>query len=151
MGNSGVSNMLGSVQVDTVLVQEGLLLPGGLKVETESYSTHWRLVAALALGELDHDINAAGWNLFFSGLKTSSNAFGSGGPESMRRATFNALGKVRSQYFNCAEIVSISKKHFLGIPYITVSARPHHIQPGGYLQSHDERKRLQRHADWALA
>lgn len=143
--------MTGSVQVGTILIQEGLLLPEALRVETENYSTHWRRVIALALGELDRGINLAGWRLFFSGVRTSGNALGSGGQESIRRATFNALGKVRTQYFNCAEIVSISKKHFLGIPYITVSAHPHHIQAGGYLQSHDERKRLQTHSDWALA
>ena len=143
--------MPGSVQVGAILVQEGLLLPEALEVETESYSTHWRLVKALVFGELDHSINAAGWNLFFSGIQTTGSTLGSGGRESTRRAVFNALGKVRSQYFNCAEIVSISKKRFLGIPYITISAHPHHIQQGGYLQSHDERRRLQRHSDWALA
>lgn len=143
--------MPGSIQVGAILIQEGLLLPESLEVETESYSTHWRLVRGLACGQLDHGINAAGWNLFYSGLQTTGSALGSGGSDCVRRAMVNALRKVRSQYFNCAEIVRISKKHFLGIPYITVSAHPHHIQLGGYLQSHDERKRLQTHSDWALA
>lgn len=146
-----MSEVQGSIQAGAILIQEGLLLPEGLKVETESYSTHWRLVRGLACGQLDHSINAVGWNLFYSGIQTTGSALGSGSRDSIRRAIFNALGKVRSQYFNCAEIVSISKKHFLGIPYITISAHPHHIQQAGYLQSHDERRRLQRHADWALA
>ena len=140
-----------SVKVGAILIQEGLLLPEGLKVETESYSTHWRLVRGLAGGQLDHVVNAAGWNFFYSGIQTTGSALGSGGQDSIRRATFNALGRMRSQYFNCAEIVGISKKHFLGIPYITIAAHPHHIQQGGFLQSHEERKRLQTHADWALA
>lgn len=143
--------MPGSVQVGTILIQEGLLLPEALRVETGSYSTHWRLVKGLDSGQLDRGINSAGWNLFSSGTQTTGSSLGRGGPDSIRRAIFNALGKVRSQYFNCAEIISISKKRFLGIPYITIAAHPHHIQQGAYLQSHEERRRLQRHSDWALA
>ena len=139
------------VRVGSILVQEGLALPKDLNVKSESYSTHWRLVDGFSCVQLDHRLNAGEWNLFYSGFRVKGSAFGSGGPNSLRRAIFNALGKVRSQYFNCAEIVAIKKLRFLGIPYITVSAHPHHLQQGGFLQSHDERKRFQKHSDWALA
>jgi len=143
--------MPSSVQFGSILIQEGLLLPEALKVETESYSTHWRLVKGLASAQLDQSINAAGWNFFYSGIQVPVSGLGSGEQDSIRQTIFNALGKVRSQYFNCAEIISISKRRFLGIPYFTIAVHPHHIQESGFLQSHDERRSLQRHSDWALA
>jgi hypothetical protein len=139
------------VRVGSVLIQEGLLLPKDLNVESDRYSTHWRLVVGLSCAQLEQRLTPAEWNLFYSGMQVRGSALGTVGPKSLRRAIFHALRKVRSQYFNCAEIVTIEKLRFLGIPYITVSAHPHHLQAGGFLQSHDERKRFQKHTDWALA
>jgi hypothetical protein len=139
------------VRVGSVLIQQGLMLPKDLNVKTESYSTHWRLVEGFSCAQLDQCLNTAEWSLFYSGIQVRGSAFGSGDPRTLECAILHALAKVRSQYFNCAEIVSISSLRFLGIPYLTISARPHHLQRGGFLQSHDERKRFQKHSDWALA
>lgn len=38
---------------------------------------------------------------------------------------------------NCIELTQIAKKHFLGVPYIAISAHSYHIQQGWYLGGAD--------------
>jgi hypothetical protein len=55
-------------------------------------------------------------------------AWGWQGQKNVRRAVRRVLRKIRSAKFNCVEITEISARHFLGLPYVHVSAHSRHIQ-----------------------
>jgi hypothetical protein len=40
---------------------------------------------------------------------------------------------MKSDGLNCVEIAHVTAKRFLGLPYVTVSARPRHIQESMFL------------------
>jgi hypothetical protein len=43
------------------------------------------------------------------------------------------LTKLKSEKFNSLEITEVVSKRFLGVPYVTVSARSRHIQDNVFL------------------
>jgi hypothetical protein len=49
------------------------------------------------------------------------------------------LAQTRSQHFNCLEITHIVRKHFLGIPYVSIAAHSRHIQRGPQIESVERR------------
>ncbi len=85
--------MANNVQTGTVLIREGLLLPGALNVESERYTDHWRLVSAPHHMGLDDKIRAAGWNFFFMAACTSAIALGSRGIRTTGRALKRLLAR----------------------------------------------------------
>jgi hypothetical protein len=75
--------------------------------------------------------------------------FGALGAKKIQNALKRILVKVRHQNFNSLEVTGIVAKRFLGVPYVTVSAHPRHIQQSCYLVSAQERRASQRDADRA--
>jgi hypothetical protein len=60
-------------------------------------------------------------------------AVGSDVDQTTRRAVKKAIASVQSDRLNCLEIVQVAAKRFLGLPYVTVAARPRHIQESMFL------------------
>jgi hypothetical protein len=140
-----------TLKAGTMMVQEGLLLPKVLEMESEAYSRGWRSVKALDSSSLGYKLAAGGWHLFFVAGQVTTISFGRGGDKSLYRAVKRIAAKVRALDLNCLEVTEIVRKHFLGMPYMAISAHSYHIQPGWQLQNTDERQRSQRDADWARA
>jgi len=67
----------------------------------------------------------------------------------LKSAVKKLLAEVRGLDCNCAEIATITRSRFLGIPYLTVRAHARHIQQSYELNGRAERKRQQRAIDWA--
>ena len=134
-----------------MLVQEGLLVPNAVKMETDAYSQGWRSVRDLDSSSLGRALAAGGWHLFFIAGHLRSIAFGRGGNKSLRRAIAHITSQVRKLNFNCLELSDIRKKNFLGIPYVLVLAHSYHIQQGLQLQDNAVRGRSQRDGEWATA
>ncbi len=143
--------MLNNIQVGTVIIEEGLLLPEGLRVESEPYSNNWRVVKTLDGFRLDRQLRAIGWNFFFMAEQSKVMVFGSGGAKTLARAIKRLLTKLKLQTFNSAEITEIATRRFLGIPYLTLSAHARHVQMGPFLEGSAERERGRRDAEWARA
>jgi hypothetical protein len=120
-----------------------------LGLESDSYSESWRVVRVLNSFALDRQIHAAGWNSFFMAGEVKASAFGSIQAGSLRTALQRIFSKVRGQDFNCLEVTGIVGRHFLGIPYFTMSAHSRHIQSGWRLDQPEERRAVQGAADWA--
>jgi hypothetical protein len=59
------------------------------------------------------------------------------------------LAKVRPQHFNGLQVTAIVARHFLGVPYVTVSAHSRHMQRRCNLDSAETRQTSQNNADWA--
>ena len=63
----------------------------------------------------------------------NANAVGSDLEKTTRRAVKKVLSSMKSDRFNCLEIAQVAAKRFLGLPYVTVSAHPRHIQESMFL------------------
>lgn len=131
-----------SLKAGTMMVREGLLLPNLLDVETDAYSRRWRSVKSLDSFSMGRKLDAVGWHLFFVAGHITTIALGLGGEKSLHKAVQRIAAKVSALELNCLELTKISRKHFLGLPYIEISAHSYHIQPGWQLQSADERRRF---------
>jgi len=123
------------VQAGTILMREWPGTPHPLALETELYFGDWRLVKALDGFAIDRKARAAGWNFFFMATEIKAMFFGSPRPIKIQSALKRILDKVKPQHFNALEVTSIVARHFLGMPYVTVSAHSRHMQPSCDLDS----------------
>ena len=74
---------------------------------------------------------------------------GSLGTEKILKALKRILEKVKPHQFNGLEVTEIVARHFLGVPYVTVSAHSRHMQQSCYLNSAAARQTSQKQAEWA--
>jgi hypothetical protein len=138
-----------TVQVGTILVQEWPGMTRLFGLESEPCSGNWSIVTALDGFALDRKIHAAGWNFFFMAAEVKVMFFGALGAARVLSALKRILGKVASQNFNGLEVTAIVARHFLGVPYTTVSAHSRHVQESCYLDGADARRTSQHDAEWA--
>jgi hypothetical protein len=147
------NNDIGSrtIEVGTVMVQDGTLLPGGLGLYPRIYSRLWRSFNGWESETADKKLRSVGWNFFYIAEDLRTFVFGHR-PGRMRDSGWNRLlDKVRSENFNAMQITAIHTARFLGIPYTVLHSHPRHIQQGGRLGTASERMANQNQTDWANA
>ncbi len=120
--------MAEKINIGTILIKEGTPLPEGMQLESEPYSTGWRLAKNFDGGELDRKIRDAGWNFFYMAGEIKVSVFRLDGENTRRKAIEQILGKLKLDKFNCLEITHVAEKRFLGLPYVSVVAHWRHIQ-----------------------
>ena len=141
--------MPSTVQVGTILMKEWPGMPRLIGFETEPGWAEWNIVKVPDAFTLDRKIHAAGWNFFFMAAEVKAMFFGSLSEAKIRTALKRILTKVNRQHFNGFEITAIVARHFLGIPYVTVSAHSRHLQQSCYLESTEKRRSFQHDSEWA--
>jgi len=120
----------------TILIREGTALPEALPFKSEPYASGWRLVKDLDGDGLGRKIQEVGWAFFCLAGEISVTVFGIDEEKIVRRAVARILARLKSEKFNSLEITrvaSAASKRFLGVTYVTVSARSRHIQEGPFL------------------
>jgi hypothetical protein len=127
------------VQVGTILMSQW---PALFDLESEPYSGQFSVVKGLDGFALDRKIRAAGWNFFFIASQVKTMFLGAPRAENIKNALDRILGKVSEQHYNGLEVTGIVSKHFLGVPYVTISAHPRHLQQNCYLDSSEARRSL---------
>jgi hypothetical protein len=137
--------MAAKINAGTMLIREDALLPEPLRFESESFSKGWRLVKDLRGSEMDRQLFEAGWNLFYMAEELHAAAVGSDLEKTARKAVKQLIAAMKSDKLNCVEITQVTAKRFLGLPYVTVSAHPRHIQESKVLFH------LKRVAEWDRA
>lgn len=125
--------MAEKINTGTILIEEGALLPESLRFESEPFSKGWRLVKNLDSRGLDQKIREAGWTFFYMGAEVPATAVGLDLERTARRAVRKVIASMKSHRLNCLEIVQVATKGFMGLPYVTVSAHPRHIQERMFL------------------
>jgi hypothetical protein len=131
--------MADKIKAGTILIKEGALLPESLRFESEPYSKGWRLVKNLDSRGLDRKIREAGWTFFYMADEVKATVIGTDSERTRRRAVKHLIVNMKadrfnqSNTFNCLEIAQVAVKRFLGLPYVTVSAHPRHIQESMFL------------------
>jgi hypothetical protein len=141
--------MRSTVQVGTILMKEWPGMPQLIGFETEPGIGEWSMVTVPDAFALDRKIHAAGWNFFFIAAEVRAMFFGSLGAAKVHSALQRILAKVKAQHFNGLEVTAIVTRHFLGVPYVTVSAHSRHIQRDCNLDSAETRQASQNDAEWA--
>jgi hypothetical protein len=118
-------------------------------LETSPCSGNWSMVEGLDGSAIDRMIQAAGWNFFFMAAEVKVRFFGVVGAAKIQNALRRIVAKVKPEHFNGLEITSIVAQHFLGVPYVTVSAHSRHMQQSCYLDSTEARLSEQDEAESA--
>lgn len=142
--------MPSSVQVGTILMRDWPGIPQLIECETEAAFGQWSMIKVPPDAfTLDRKIHAAGWNFFFMAAEVKTMFVGSLTAAKVRSALKRILDKVKSQHFNGLEVTAIVGRHFLGVPYVTVSAHSRHMQQSCNLDSAEIRQTSQDDAEWA--
>jgi hypothetical protein len=79
---------------------------------------------------VDRILSQAGWSFFYIAGVIEQDAFGSDEIRTTRKAIKQLIQNPKSKRFNCLEITRVAAKRSLGLPYVSVSAHPRHIQEG---------------------
>jgi hypothetical protein len=128
--------MADKISSGTILIREGTALPEALPFESEPYASGWSLVKGFDGDGLGRKIQEAGWAFFCLAGEINLTVFGLDEEKMARRAVARILARLKSEKFNSLEITrvaSAASKRFLGVTYVTVSARSRHIQEGPFL------------------
>ena len=137
------------VQVGTILMKEWPGMPQIIGLETDSGLEEWSMVKTPDAFTLDRKIRAAGWNFFFLAAEVKTMFFGSLRAAKVQSALKRILAKVKHQHFNGLQVTAIVARHFLGVPYVTVSAHSRHLQQSSNLDGAEIRQTSQDAAEWA--
>ena len=133
------------IKPGTFLIHESALLPDTLRINRAQCSNGWCSVTELGGNELDRQIREAGWTFFFLAGEATASVFGLDPEKATRRALQRVLADQESEKFNCLEITQVTRKCFLGLYFVRVSAHWRQIQESMLLS---RRKRL---AAWERA
>jgi hypothetical protein len=134
--------MTEKITTGTILIKEGTVLPEGLQLESESYLKGWNLVKNLECSGMDRKLCEARWTFFFMAGEASATIFGSDKEKATRHAVGKILTSIKSAKLNCLEIAHVAAKRFLGLPFVSVSAHPRHIQQSMFLFHADHMSEL---------
>ena len=113
------------------LIERDALRPRCFEVEAGSHSNGWIFIKqTLTPQQLEKELSATGWTFFFMAGPIRLTAFGFNREKTVYAALNRCIKAVKQQRCNCLQIESVEMHSFLGIPYVSVSVRPRHIQKG---------------------
>jgi len=125
--------MAQTIEVGTLLVEEGADLPASVTIESDPYLKGWSLVRNLSSADLDRKLRDLGWTFFYMAGELNAMDYGSNLEKTTRKAIGRITAKLKSGKFNCLEISRVAAKSFLGVPYVAVAGHARHIQESLYL------------------
>ena len=117
----------------TILIREGTPLPPGVSIETKLFLPGWRVVVNRDRFALSRQVEQANWTFFFLAGEIRATVLGRDNPGALRRAAKRVFAKRERQSQNCLEITKVVVRHFLGIPFVSVTAHDRHIQESRFL------------------
>jgi hypothetical protein len=117
----------------TLLIADGTPLPESLVLQTHPYSKGWSLIQTVNSPDLDRRIRTAGWHFFYLASAIKATVFGFARQPTIRRAMKRLIREVDSGQYNCFQVEDIRTGSFLGLPFVSISARPRHIQQSNVL------------------
>jgi hypothetical protein len=128
-----------NIKVGTILMKMNDR-PGMPALEIEPCFGEWSLVKTADAFALDRQIHAAGWNFFFIAAKAKTMFFGVLAPGKIQSAMKRIAATMKPQHFNSLEVTEITARRFLGVPYVTASAHPRHMQQSCNLETSEARQ-----------
>jgi hypothetical protein len=126
-----------------ILIDGTTDLPRSLTLESTAAVPGWPFVAHRLDGQqLEKELTSEGWTLFYMGGAIRTIALGFERQKMVNAAMKRIFAAVRSQGCNCVEIDRVAMHSFLGIPYVSVSAHPRHIQQGRVFSAQYRERRV---------
>jgi len=114
-----------------LLIERDALRPRCFEVEAGSHPDGWMPIKhTLTPQQLEKKLSATGWTFFFMAGPIRATAFGFNRDKTAYAALNRCIKAVRQQRCNCLQIESVEMHSFLGVPYVSLSVRPRHIQKG---------------------
>jgi len=135
--------MVEMIKMGTVLIEEGVIFPDSLRLESEPYLNGWRVVKELDGYGLDRKMSEAGWTCFYMAEEIKASAVAFDGERSLSKAVNQILTKLKLERFNSLEITEVSTKRYLGLPRTMITAHARHIQESMFLFDWMEKQQLQ--------
>ena len=115
----------------TILIAKDAIRPQCFQVEDDLYPDSWMTVRHnLTPDELAKELATSGWTFFYMANSISMTSSGFNRGKMIEAALKRAITAVKLQRCNCLQIDDVLMHSFLGMPYISVSAHPRHIQKG---------------------
>lgn len=129
------------MNVHTVFLRDGCILPDQIDLHTEPFCKNWSVATGMLASELDAGIRRVGWH--FMRMTDSQSSLGIGiTPESAtQRALINAFERLKGG-FNSAELETLQITNCLGLQIAKVTLHARQIQKHTSL-AHAEESRLQ--------
>ena len=126
------------MQKENMMIMTGTILIAGdgprppcVHVEDHAFPDAWVSVAHnLPPHELEKDLAAAGWTFFYLASAIKTTAFGFDKTKMIHAALQRVITNVSLQRCNSVEIDDVTTHSFLGLPYVSLTAHPRHIQKG---------------------
>lgn len=114
-----------------LLIEPGAPRPRCFEVDAHPYPNAWRSIqCTLTPQQLEKELSATGWTFFFMAGPLRVTAFGFDREKTVYAALKRGIRAVRQLRCNCLQIENVEMHSFLGIPYVSLSIRPRHIQKG---------------------
>ena len=126
-----MSTLAQSLPAGALLIAPGTALPAEWLLENHSVANKWSRVAnTFDRLHLDRNLGATGWTFFFMAGAITATAFGWNQDNMLDAALRRLFAEAKRQQCNCLEIDDVGMRSFLGMPYLSISAHPRHIQEG---------------------
>jgi hypothetical protein len=114
-----------------LLIERDAPRPRCFEIEADSHPNAWMLIKqTFTPAQLEEELSAAGWTFFFMAGRIRTTAFGFDRDKTIYEVLKRGITAVRQQRCNCLQIEGVEMHSFLGIPYVSMSIRPRHIQKG---------------------
>lgn len=115
----------------TILMEKDALCPPFFHLTDDSSPNAWMSVTHdFTPRAFSEELSAAGWTFFYIASAMRATAFGFNRAKMIRAALKRIITNVRERKCNSLEIDGVAMHSFLGMPYVSVSAHPRHIQKG---------------------
>jgi len=122
-----------------VFMERDALRPKSFHAQDDAHHTGWLPVKYDgAAHELDTELSKLGWTFFFMANVIRKSALGFDRDKGISAALKRVMARVREEGSNCLQIAAVESHSFLGIPYVSVSAHPRHIQKGMVFSPHSQ-------------
>lgn len=121
--------MTDTITAGSILVEDGAHLPKSLRLQSEPSSNGWAAVKD-ARSTYEKKIQEEGWTFFFMAGEIKATVFGFDRQKALGAALKRLFTDVRSRRCNSIEIMRVTRKSFLRVPYVSVSAHARHLQEG---------------------
>jgi hypothetical protein len=129
------------IKPGSLFIERNVPRPECFHVADDSHPNAWIVVHYnLTPHELEKELSRFGWTFFYMANVIRRSAFGFDREKSAYAALKRVITSVREEGCNCLQIEAVETHSFLGIPYISVSAHPRHIQKGAVFSGGAEQK-----------
>ncbi len=118
-----------AIRPGTVLIREGIFLPGKLTLDRISWMPGWRIVKHLMSFAVSEEIQHAGWAFLFVGDPLQAIVIG-GSEKTVHRARCGMLAGLKGGRFDILEATAVITRRFLGVPWVCITAYSRHIHEG---------------------